>query len=231
MSDNLKTQIDLWQSSSISDFDLLETTIREVSQQIQLQKEWEENIGINTTTVATPHRHHTPEKVAKQFNPKLDPTVLSLDIQNLTLRLEEFSFRVEKGEPLTIFDPVFEGRGSITVKNVSIALKLEVKKERMFRNHLEAARPVLQLAKFDIVMEKLKLVFMDTGADWLLNGVLKGFRYQITEVVQKHLHDQIVSQVHLILDTVNSFLDGNPDFLIDTLGIGLKDLDEVIVSV
>jgi len=224
LSDKLKSQIDLWQSSAIDDFDLLETTIREVSQQIQLQKEREENgIPITEQSSSTP--------TAKQFDPKVDPTILSLDITNLTLRLEEFGFRVEKGEPLTIFDPVFEGRGSINVKNVSISLKVEVKKERMFRDGVETGRPVLQLANFDIKLEQLKLVFMETGADWILNGVLKGFRHQITEIVEANLKEQIMAQVHTLLDQVNTYLDTNPDFLLNSLEIGVDDLDESIVSV
>lgn len=221
------TQVDLWQTNAISDFDLLETIIREVSYQIQLQKEREEN---GTHTVMSPQSSklkHTP----KQFNPKLDPTILFLDIKNLTLRLEEFGFRVEKAQPLTIFDPVFEGAGNITVKNVSIALKVEVKKERVFRDGLETARPVLQLAEFDIRLEKLKLEFMETGADWILNAVLKGFSYQIAEIVQDNLKEQIGAQVHIILDQANDLLNTNPDILMNALGIKVSDLDESIVSV
>ena len=219
MSDKLMTQVDLWQTNAISDFDLLETIIREVSYQIQLQKEREE-------TPQSSKLQDTP----KQFNPKLDPTILFLDITNLTLRLEEFGFRVEKGNP-SIFDPVFEGAGNITVKNVSIALKVEVKKERVFREGLESARPVLQLAEFDIRLEKLKLEFMETGADWILNAVLKGFSHQIAEIVQDNLKEQIGAQVHIILDQANDLLNTNPDILLNALGIKVSDLDESIVSV
>ena len=226
MSDKLMTQVDLWQTNAISDFDLLETIIREVSYQIQLQKEREEN-GIHTVFHPQSSKKHTP----KQFNPKLDPTILFLDIKNLTLRLEEFGFRVEKGQPLTIFDPVFEGQGNITVKNLSIALKVEVKKERVFRDGLESARPVLQLAEFDIRLEKLKLEFMETGADWILNAVLKGFSYQIAEIVKDNLKEQIGAQVHTILDQANDLLNTNPDILMNALGIKVSDLDESIVSV
>ena len=213
----------MWQTSAISDFELLETAIREVSYQIQLQKESEENGTESSPPTSKPN--------ANQFNPKLDPTVLFLDIKNLTLRLEEFGFRVEKGEPLTIFDPVFEGVGSITVKNVSITLKLEVKKERVFRSGLETPRPVLQLAKFDVQLEKLKLEFMETGADWILNAVLKGFSHQITEIVQDSLREEIVKQVHIILEQVNGFIDSNPDLLMNALGVTMKDLEEQVVSV
>ena len=171
------------------------------------------------------------QQPTKCFDPKLDPTVLFLDIKNLTLRLEEFGFRVEKGEPLTVFDPVFEGCGSITVKNVSITLKVEVKKERVFRDGRQTPRPVLQLAKFEVELEELNLEFMETGADWLLNTVLKGFSHQITEVVQENLKKQIVQQVHTVLEQVNGFIEANPDLLMSILGITLKDLEENIVCV
>ncbi|KAL7542915.1 hypothetical protein ACHAXR_012357 [Thalassiosira sp. AJA248-18] len=222
MSDKLKSQIDLWQTSSITDFELLETAIREVSYQIQLQKEREEK-GIELPQQSNPS--------TKCFNPKLDPTVLFLDIKNLTLLLEEFGFRVEKGEPLTVFDPVFEGSGSITVKNVSITLKVEVKKERVFRRGIETPRPVLQLAKFEVELEKVQLEFKETGADWILNAVLKGFSGQITEIVKDNLKEQIVKQVHILLEQVNGFIDTNPDLLMNALGITMNDLDESIVCV
>jgi len=211
----------MWQASAISDFELLETAIREVSYQIQLQKEREEQ-GIELPPQQET-KHH--------FNPRLDPTILFLDIKNLTLLLEEFGFRVEKGEPLTIFDPVFEGCGSITVKNVSISLKVEVKKERVYRGGRETPRPVLQLAQFEVELEKVKLEFMETGADWILNAVLKGFCHQITEIVQENLKEQIVKQVHTVLEQVNNFVDANPDLLMHSLGITMKDLDETVVCV
>jgi len=219
MSDKLKTKIDLWQTSAISDFELLETAINEVSYQIKLQKEREEN-GIDP-----------PPQGPKRFNPRVDPTVLFLDIKNLTLLLEDFGFRVEKGDPLTIFDPVFEGSGSITVKNVSITLKVEVKKERIFRGGLETSRPVLQLAQFEVGLEKLKLEFTETGADWILNAVLKGFSHKITEIVEDNLKDQIVKQVHTLLEQVNGFIGTNPDLVMNVLGITMADIEESIVCV
>ena len=215
----MPSKTDLWQTSAISDFELLETSIHEVSYQIQLQKEREEN-GIEL-----------PPQITKRFNPRVDPTILYLDIKNLTLRLEDFGFRVEKGEPMTIFDPVFEGCGSITVKNVSIKLKLEVNKERAFRGGHETPRPVLQLAKFEVELEKLKLEFMETGAAWILNAVLKGFSHKITEIVQDNLKEQIVKQVHILLEQVNGFIDTNPHLLMNALDITMVDLEESIVSV
>lgn len=211
---------DRWQALEVSDFDLLETAIREVSFQIQLQKEREED--------GEPTSRNAKNKL---FNPRLDPTVLFLDIQNLTLRLEDFSFRVEKGQPMTIFDPVFEGRAGIIVKNVSITLQVKVEKERFIRDGVEIFRPVLQLSMFDVKLEKLKLKFMQTGADWILNAVLKGFDHQITAAVEENLKEQIMKQVHILLDQVNGLIESNPDLLMNALGITIKDLEENIVYV
>ncbi|KAL9189680.1 hypothetical protein ACHAXT_009355 [Thalassiosira profunda] len=219
MPDQLLTQLDLWLTSSISDFELLETAIKEVSHQIQLQKEREENGGEPPSQSS---------QSATLFDPQVDPTVLFLDIRNLTLCLEEFGFRVEKGEPLTIFDPVFEGCASIIVKNVSIALRVEVKKERAFRDGLETPRPVLQLAEFEVGLEKLKLEFLETGADWILNGILKGFSGQTTEIVKDSLKEQIKGQIQTVLEQVNGFVDANPDLLLNALGIKMRDLEERI---
>ena len=218
---HLLFKIDLWQSGAISDFELLETTIREVSQQIKMQKEREEDGKFEPL----------PPKRTKRFNPKVDPTVLCLDIKNLTLLLNDFGFRVEKGEPLTIFDPVFEGCGSITVKNVSITLKVEIQRDRVFRDGLETPRPVLRLSKFEVGLEKLKLEFMETGADWLLNAVLKGFSHKITEIVEENLKEQIVNQVHTLLEQINGFIDTNPDLLMHVLGVTMADISERIVCV
>lgn len=185
MSDDLQTQIDLWQTSAISDFELLQTAIREVSKQIQVHKELEES-------GATPKLK--PKPAVKPFNPSVDPTLLFLDIKKLTLCLHEFGFRIEKERP-TIFDPVFEGSASITVKNVSITLKVEIKKENVLRQGREVPVPVLQLAQYEVGIEQLQLEFIDTGADWLLNSVLKGLSLQITNIVQDNLKEQLETQV------------------------------------
>jgi hypothetical protein len=137
---------------------------------------------------------------------------------------------VEKKLP-TIFDPVFEGGGSIKVKNMSLVLKVEIKKERVEKNGVELCRPVFHLTKLDVGLEKLKIVFTETGADWILNSVLKGFRRQTSEIVEAILKEQITHQVHNLLESANGFIDANPDVLMVALGITLKDLEESIVSV
>ena len=117
------------------------------------------------------------------------------------------------------------------MKNVSIILKVKVEKERLFRDGVEISRPVLQLSMFDVKLEKLKLKFMQTGADWILNAVLKGFDHQITAVVQENLKEQIMKQVHAVLEQVNGLIESNPDLLMNALGITMKDLEESIVCV
>jgi len=224
MSDTLKAGIDLWQSSAISDFELLEIAIRDVSYQISHTSD--SRNGGAQSVYQQPSRQPSPNV----FNPKEDPTVLFLDIKNLTMNLNEFTFRVEKKEP-TIFDPVFEGGGSIMVKNLSLALKVEIKKERVKKNGVELYRPVFHLTTLDVGLEKLKIVFTETGADWLLNSVLKGFRRQTSEIVEAILKEQITQQVHSLLENANGFVDANPDLLLVALGITLRDLGESIVSV
>lgn len=221
MSDTLKAGIELWQKAAINDFELLQIAVRDVSYQIS---HTDDNCNGDTQPVyQQPPRQNV-------FNPKEDPTVLFLDIKNLTMNLNEFTFRVEKKEP-TIFDPVFEGGGSIMVKNLSLALKVEIKKERAKKNGVEMYRPVFHLTTLDVGLEKLKIVFTETGADWLLNSVLKGFRRQTSEIVESILKEQITQQVHSLLENANVFVESNPDLLLVALGITLGDLGESIVSV
>jgi hypothetical protein len=224
MSDTLKAGIDLWQTSAISDFELLEIAIRDVSYQISHSDD------ICSGSAQAVHQQPTRQPSPNAFNPKEDPTVLFLDIKNLTMNLNEFTFRVEKKSP-TIFDPVFKGGGSILVKNVSLALKVEIKKERAKKNGVELYRPVFHLTKLDVGLEKLEIVFTETGADWLLNSVLRGFRRQTSEIVEAIFKEQITQQVHNLLENANGFVDANPDVLLVALGITLKDLEESIVSV
>jgi hypothetical protein len=225
LSDTLKAGIDLWQTSAIDDFELLEIAIRDVSYQISVI----ERDGFVKPAQPPPSRQPSRQP-SYVFNPKVDPTVLFLDIKNLSMNLNEFTFRVEKKDP-SIFDPVFEGGGSIMVKNLSLALKVEIKKERVKKNGVEVYRPVFHLTTLDVGLQKLKIVFAETGADWILNSVLKGFRRQTSEIVEAILKDQITQQVHNLLESANGFVDANPDVLLVALGITLKDLDESIVSV
>ena len=225
LSDTLKTNIDLWQSAAISDFEFIQIVIREVSRQIEIHSSDAKPVDAEDTLE---QKTQLPNPF-RPLNPKIDPTVLLLEIKNLSLHLDEFIFRVEKGEHATIFDPVFEGVGSLTVQNVCILLKVEIKKERERNTGLRCSRdrPILHLAVFDISLEEISIAFKDTGADWVLNTVLKGFRDQITHVVQVNVKDQIESQVRIALDHVNDMFDTNSDLLLRMLGTSLDDLERV----
>lgn len=83
LSDALKTGIDLWQSSAISDFEFTQIVVREVSSNIELHSGDESSKQV--VQFSNPF---------KPFNPKVDATVLLLEIKNLTLHLNEFIFRV-----------------------------------------------------------------------------------------------------------------------------------------
>ena len=85
----------------------------------------------------------------------------------------------------------------------------------------------MELSRFEIRLEKLKLGFRETGADWLWNALLKGFRQQITEIVQTNLKENIKKQVRAILEQVNEFIDANPHLLMNALRITMKDLEEI----
>jgi hypothetical protein len=113
------------------------------------------------------------------------------------------------------------------VKNVCISLRVEVKKDRSRKNGRLAERPLFYLATFDISLEKLVIVFKETGADWILNNLLKGFRDQITRVVQDNVKDQITKQVHIALEHLNDMFDANPDMLLTILGTSLDDLSNI----
>lgn len=147
----LNCAIELWRNLEIDDDELLEIAIRDVSFQIQLQQEREERSGSDLDGAATsgPCRELKPpsmgsleaklkgsgsfEGVRRRFNPRVDPTVLFLEMTNLTLSLDNFLFRIEKSVRRTVFDPVFEGRGMVLLQNVSIRIRVECAKERIKR--------------------------------------------------------------------------------------------------
>ena len=102
-----------------------------------------------------------------RFNPRNDPTLLYLELLNMTFALDEFLFRIEPAERSTIFDPVFEGYGSLMIKNVSIKLRLECRKERIHQLDTEVFVPILQVETLEVALERVKFKFKSTGADWL----------------------------------------------------------------
>ena len=240
--------IELWRSLEIDDDELLEIAIRDVSFQIQLQKEREEASGdvkeckedSQPTRFEDSPREpklqrmysHSSDSFRQRFNPRVDPTVLYLEINKLTFHLDNFLFRIEKHESRrTIFDPVFEGSGSLMVRNVSIKIRVECVKEYRRKNGSRVPVPLLQLRELDIQLEKVKLKVKNTGADWLLNKVVKGFEDNITQIMATNLIDQLKEQLNLALENLNGYSEVNPDLLLGFFGIAMDDLDEKVVFV
>jgi hypothetical protein len=239
--------IELWRNLEIDDDELLEIAIRDVSYQIQLQKEHEEENGevkeckeespctrssLSLRQPKLPRYADSSESLRHRFNPRVDPTVLYLEINKLTFHLDNFLFRIEKHENRrTIFDPVFEGSGSLLVRNVSIKLRVECVKEHVKKMGSQVAVPLLQLRELDVQLEKVKLKVKDTGADWLLNKVVKGFEDSITQIMAANLVDQVKEQLNLALENLNSYFEVNPDLLLGLLGITMDDLEEKVVWV
>lgn len=241
----LSCAIDLWRALEIDDDELLEIAIRDVSYQIQLHKELEEKgPDLNDTADALNLSKSSAsclqsslsgsasfEETPSRFNPRVDPTVLFLEMKNLTLHLDRFRFRIEKGERRTIFDPVFEGCGTVSIQNLSILVRIECARERIGKVGSASTAPVLLLRELEVEIENVRLSVQETGADWLLNKAVKGFSENITEVVESNLKEQIEEQTKLALEQLNSYFLVNQDILLNLLGISLDDLEEHIVWV
>lgn len=162
----------------------------------------------------------------RKFNPKKDPSILTLQINKLKCRLDDFLYRIELEKSNSIFDPVFEGMGSVKIHNLSIKLCVECRKERRTKDDKEETVPVLQLQELDVSLEKVKFQFKETGADWLLNKVVSGFKIQITRLVEANLKEEIINRFHNSLDVINSYIETNPDIFLKVLGISIEDLQE-----
>ena len=247
VSSTLNCAIELWRNLEIDDDELLEIAIRDVSYQIQLHedadsdtggKETKEDFSISDTpgsplSDAISRLSKSSDSLRQRFNPRVDPTVLFLEIKNLTFYLDNFLFRIEKREDQrTIFDPIFDGSGSLLVGNVSIKLRVDCLKE-----HSKATRgqghavPALHMRELDVKLEKVSLKVKDTGADWLLNKVVEGFEPNITQIMAANLSDQVRDQIDLALENLNGYFQTNPDLILDLLNISIDDLEEKIVWV
>jgi hypothetical protein len=251
----LNCAIELWRNLDIDDDELLEIAIKDVSYQIQLQKLREENADgpgdadeeDRSDAEAVPTSYSGPsvevrmtessssqDSSRRRFNPRVDPTVLFLDMKNLTLKLDNFMFRIEKNEKRTLLDPVFEGKGSLTIQNVSIRVRVECAKERVRKTALgETFAPVLILKELLITLEQVKLRVRDTafGSDWLVNKAVHAFGDDITKVVEENLREQIQHQVKTALENLNSYFLVNPNMLLNLLGISMEDLDDNVIWV
>eukprot|EP00559_Dactyliosolen_fragilissimus_P009165 CAMPEP_0184872842 /NCGR_PEP_ID=MMETSP0580-20130426/41515_1 /TAXON_ID=1118495 /ORGANISM="Dactyliosolen fragilissimus" /LENGTH=968 /DNA_ID=CAMNT_0027375689 /DNA_START=1061 /DNA_END=3967 /DNA_ORIENTATION=- len=254
MSEVLRCAIDLWKNMDIDDDELLEIAIRDISYHIEQQKEIEsdekphvvdKNWEKNSSHICERHRkafesqedyetNLSPSSCAlrtQRFNPRVDPTVLYLELNDLTCLLDEFSFRIEPIKQMSIFDPVFEGIGNLAIKNASIKLRIECRKERIHKLEEEVTVPVLQLKDFEVGLEKVKFKLQETGVDWILNKVLSNFSTNITDLVKLNLKEQLLLSINGALENLNSYIEVNPDLMLKILGISLDDLEEVIAWV
>ncbi|KAI2501154.1 hypothetical protein MHU86_13300 [Fragilaria crotonensis] len=233
----LNTGIELWRGLEIDDDELLAIAIKDVSFQIQLNQQREE--GMIACKPDPPYldasgliKSSEPEEVnyRRRFNPRADPTLLYLKMKKVTVKLDKFHFRIEKAKK-TIFDPIFEGWGKLWVENVSLTIRVECRKERSLKIGTELMVPVLQCRQLEVSLENVVLEVSDTGADWILNQAVKRFSKDLTKVVETNLHDQVRSQVDTALESLNSYLQVNPDILLSILGITIDDLEEEVVWV
>lgn len=248
----LNCAIEMWRNLEIDDDELLEIAIKDVSYQIQLQKLREEKEDgyagsgdSDETELVPPSFSGSSVEVrisessssmdgARRFNPRIDPTVLLLDMKNLTLRLDNFLFRIEKNENRTFLDPIFEGKGSLTIQNVSIRLRIECAKERIGKTALgETFAPVLILKELTTTLEHVNLRVRDTafGSDWLVNKAVHAFGDDITKVVEENLREQVQQQANAALESLNSYFLVNPNMLLNILGVSMEDLDDTVIWV
>mmetsp|Transcript_6663 Transcript_6663/g.16239 ORF Transcript_6663/g.16239 Transcript_6663/m.16239 type:complete len:905 (+) Transcript_6663:2-2716(+) len=257
----LNCAIGLWRNLEIDDDELLEVAIRDVAYQIELSENRDKTANdknnvngritpelqssssstamlapIDTWQISNSSGSHDDEPRKHRFNPRVDPTVLFLEIKKLTFNLENFLFRIEKHEAKkTIFDPAFEGTGSILVKNVLIKLRVQCFKgyisKQVGRKMRETPVPVLMLSDLEVSLERVHLEVKDTGADWLVNKIVEGFGDRFTEIISSNLCEQVRKQVEEALVNINGYFAENPEVLLGVLDISLDDLDEMTVFV
>ena len=222
----LNCAIELRRNLEIDDDELLEVAIRDISFQIQLEQKREDGAQV-PETLPEEHRSMPLEPMnrlrtsssfdspRRRFNPRLDPTVLFLEINNLTLHLDNFMFRIEKSQQQSVFDPVFEGRGMVSLQNISIRLRVDCAKQRLKKpgHGTGVMGPVLQIRELTVRLENMKVKIKDTGfgSDWLLNRVVKAFAKNITQVVEDNLRDQIKEQCTNAIDSLNAYFVGKFD--------------------
>jgi hypothetical protein len=257
LSQVLLCAIDLWENLEIDDDELLEIAIRDVSHQIQAQKKRDEAIDMELIADKTwpdeskeiRSRHtkflkrdqvsidlnicntFSSDTSEKRFDPKKDPTVLYLSMSQLTCCLDDFTYRLEPAKRISMFDPVFEGIGTLSIKNASIKLRIECRKERIKKLDGEVTVPVLQLQELHVGLEEVNFRFKETGADWLLNKIVSNFSTGITQLVRDNMKEQISLSINEVLEHLNSYMEVNPEIMLKILGITIDDLEENIAWV
>lgn len=242
----LNCGIELWRNLEIDDDELLEIAIQDISYHIQLQEEHEKkasrtragrDVQSNPAMVDLSASESLGSQVPEQltassssdcgrhrFNPRIDPTVLFLEIRNLNLNLDNFFFRIEKGVRKTIFDPIFDGQGMLSLRNVTIRLRVECAKERVKSSNpgADMSTPILQLRNLDVKLDKLQMKVKDTGfgSDWVLNKAVQVFEKKLTEIVEGNLKEQIHEQAQNAIENINSYFLMNPDLLLNLVSMG-----------
>merc|ERR1712226_1572241 len=164
-------------------------------------------------------------------NPRRDPAVLYLEMNDLSCSVDDFTFKIEPMQYKTMFDPTFEGIGSLNLKNVSIKLRVECRKQRIRKFHNEIIVPLLHLQTLEVGLEEVNFKFKDTGLDWLLNKIVSNFCGIITDIVKTNLKDQISFSLNTSLQTINSYIEVNPHLMLKVLGITIDNLEEIIAWV
>lgn len=156
-------------------------------------------------------------------------------MKKLTLNLDNFLFRIEKDDKRTIFDPVFDGKGMVSIHNISIKLRVDCAKERVRKSGLgvDIYAPILQLTELEVELENVLLRVKETGfgSDWLLNKAVNVFSENITHIVKENLREQIEEQLKNAMDNLNSYFLVNPNMLLNILSISMEDLEENVVWV
>jgi hypothetical protein len=152
-------------------------------------------------------------------------------MSQLTCCLDDFTYRVEPEVRRSIFDPVFEGIGALVIKNVSLKVRIELRKERVKKFENDVIVPALQLCEMDIGLEKVEFYFKETGLDWLLNKIIENFFAQLTQIVRDNLKSQISKIFINTLENLNKSLQVHPDMFLKIFGISLDDLEDNIAWV
>lgn len=255
LSRTLTLAIDLWDHLLLTDEDLLQLAIRDISNEIRkvdtspdcMNDEFAELWKADAKRVQEMHRDFcrtsmTFENIAlvrtlscditdRRFDPRGDPTILYLHMSQLTCGLDDFIYRIEPETRKTIFDPVLEGVGILSVKNFSLKMRVELRKERIKKLEKDVIVPVLQLSELDIGLEYVQFSFKETGLDWLLNKIIGNFGSVITKIVRDNLKAQITKSIITTLDTLNNSLQIHPDLFLKVLGISLDDLEDNVAWV
>jgi len=241
VSEVLHTAIELWHDLEIDDDELMEIAIKDVSYQIsihnspkaagsqpgQAKPPIDEGLLCHPMIIPNPSMSKS-QPMPRRFNPKKDSTILHLEMKQLSCKLEDFKFRLAPKTRLTIFDPVFEGTGTLEIRDLSLTLGVECKRERIAGDVMV---PVLQLKELQVSLDEVKLRFSDTGLDWLLNPILIGLREGMTEIIEGALREQLGCQLQEVLEHANSYIESNPQLLLHVLGCHLEDLEENVAWV